>query len=84
MNRYSIFSLLRQGLKYHEGWSEAWRSPDPRKQYDVIIIGGGTWPGDRLLSGQGTWHPQRGGAGEGLDQRWQYRAQHHHRSDTGS
>ena len=41
MNRYSIFSLLRQALKYHEGWAEAWRSPDPQEQYDVIIIGGG-------------------------------------------
>jgi len=41
MNRYSVFTLLRQALKYHQGWAEAWRSPDPRKQYDVIIIGGG-------------------------------------------
>lgn len=41
MSRYSIYSLLRQALKHHQGWAEAWRSPAPREQYDVIIIGGG-------------------------------------------
>ncbi len=25
----------------HTGWQPAWRSPEPRKQYEVIIIGGG-------------------------------------------
>ncbi len=25
----------------HGGWQPAWRSPEPRKQYEVIIIGGG-------------------------------------------
>ena len=38
---YSVFSLARNAVTYHENWSEAWRSPIPRKQYDVIIIGGG-------------------------------------------
>jgi heterotetrameric sarcosine oxidase beta subunit len=41
MKRYSIFSLLRNALSYHENWTEAWRSPDPKPSYDVIIIGGG-------------------------------------------
>ena len=41
MKKYSIFTLARNALKYHEGWAEAWRSPSPKKQYDVIIIGGG-------------------------------------------
>jgi methylglutamate dehydrogenase subunit A len=39
--RYSIFSLARNAIGYHEGWSEAWRSPAPRPAYDVVIIGGG-------------------------------------------
>ena len=38
---YSIFSLARNALSHHENWSEAWRSPDPRPAYDVVIIGGG-------------------------------------------
>jgi len=38
---YSIFSLVRNALSYNQDWQEAWRSPDPRPEYDVIIIGGG-------------------------------------------
>ena len=40
-NKYSIFSLARNAITYHENWREAWRSPDPKKKYDVIVIGGG-------------------------------------------
>ncbi|MFQ5959695.1 MAG: sarcosine oxidase subunit beta family protein, partial [Alphaproteobacteria bacterium] len=39
--RYSIFSLLRNARDYHENWPRAWRSPDPKPEYDVVIIGGG-------------------------------------------
>jgi sarcosine oxidase subunit beta len=39
--RYSIWSLIRNALTYHEGWAQAWRSPEPKPAYDVIIIGGG-------------------------------------------
>ncbi|MDA0951501.1 MAG: sarcosine oxidase subunit beta family protein [Proteobacteria bacterium] len=39
--KYSIFSLLRQARDYHRGWPKAWRSPEPKPSYDVIIIGGG-------------------------------------------
>ena len=41
MQRYSIFSLLRNALNYHEQWQAAWRSPEPKPAYDVIIVGGG-------------------------------------------
>lgn len=41
MTRYSIFSLARNALTSHKNWTEAWRSPDPKPHYDVIIIGGG-------------------------------------------
>jgi sarcosine oxidase subunit beta len=41
MKKYSIFSLVRNALSYHENWQPAWRSPQPKKEYDVIIIGGG-------------------------------------------
>ncbi|MBM3600411.1 MAG: sarcosine oxidase subunit beta family protein [Alphaproteobacteria bacterium] len=39
--RYSIFSLLRNAATYHREWQAAWRSPDPKPAYDVIIVGGG-------------------------------------------
>jgi sarcosine oxidase subunit beta len=41
MSRYSIFSLLRNGLAYHEGWQRAWRSPEPKREYEVVIVGAG-------------------------------------------
>ena len=39
--RYSIFSLARNALSHHENWQEAWRSPQPQPEYDVVIVGGG-------------------------------------------
>ena len=38
---YSIFTLARNAASYHEKWSEAWRSPDPKPEYDAVIVGGG-------------------------------------------
>ena len=38
---YSIFSLVRNAIDYHQNWQKAWRNPDPKREYDVIIIGGG-------------------------------------------
>ena len=39
--RYSVFSLIGQAFKGHQGWPRAWRDPEPKPEYDVIIIGGG-------------------------------------------
>ena len=39
--RYSIFSLARNAMTGHQNWERAWRSPEPKKEYDVIIVGGG-------------------------------------------
>ena len=39
--KYSVFSLINNALSYHENWQPAWRSPEPKKEYDAIIIGGG-------------------------------------------
>ena len=41
MKRYSAFAIAREALRNHTGWERAWRSPEPRKQYDVIIVGAG-------------------------------------------
>ena len=40
-NRYSIFSLIKNALSYHENWQRAWKDPAPKKEYDAVIIGGG-------------------------------------------
>ena len=39
--RYSIWSLLKHAMGGHKGWERAWRDPEPKKSYDVVIIGGG-------------------------------------------
>lgn len=39
--RYSAFSLFKEGLAGQKGWEPAWRSPDPARSYDAIVIGGG-------------------------------------------
>ena len=41
MKRYSIFSILRNSMSYQEDWQHVWRSPEPKPEYDVVIIGGG-------------------------------------------
>ena len=39
--RYSALSVFLNGLRGNAGWSSAWRFPEPRPHYDVIIVGGG-------------------------------------------
>ncbi|MEM7722341.1 MAG: sarcosine oxidase subunit beta family protein [Pseudomonadota bacterium] len=39
--RYSGWQVLAQGLRGNTGWKPAWRDPDPKPDYDIIIIGGG-------------------------------------------
>ncbi|MFN3744801.1 MAG: sarcosine oxidase subunit beta family protein [Hyphomicrobiaceae bacterium] len=39
--RYSIFAVLREGLSGGRGWTPAWREPEPKAHYDVVIVGGG-------------------------------------------
>ncbi len=39
--RYSALNVFRQGLQGNLGWKPAWRNPQPKPRYDVIIIGGG-------------------------------------------
>ena len=41
MKGYSFLSLARQALGGHRGWPVVWRSPEPKKNYDVVIIGAG-------------------------------------------
>lgn len=41
MQKFSIWSLMRNSMSYHEGWEKQWRSPEPKREYDVVIIGAG-------------------------------------------
>jgi sarcosine oxidase subunit beta len=38
---YSIFSVIKEALNNHKGWGPAWRNPEPKAQYDILIVGGG-------------------------------------------
>ena len=39
--RFSGWRVLREGLSGNTGWTPHWRDPDPKPEYDVVIIGGG-------------------------------------------
>ena len=41
MTRYSALGLLRGVFNGQSHWQPAWRDPEPKANYDVIIIGGG-------------------------------------------
>jgi ribulose 1,5-bisphosphate synthetase/thiazole synthase len=41
MRKYSVFAVAREALRGHRGWEKQWNSPEPRAEYDVVIIGGG-------------------------------------------
>ena len=38
---YNAFQILKEGLTGNKGWRPVWRDPEPKSEYDVIIIGGG-------------------------------------------
>ena len=39
--RYSGLRVIGEGLFGNKGWRPAWRDPEPKSDYDAIIIGGG-------------------------------------------
>ncbi|MEM1200305.1 MAG: sarcosine oxidase subunit beta family protein [Pseudomonadota bacterium] len=41
MTHYSWFSVFSKALSGNKGWDRAWRDPEPKAAYDVIIVGGG-------------------------------------------
>ena len=41
MRKYSVFAIAREAMRGHKGWEEQWTSPEPRSEYDVIIVGAG-------------------------------------------
>jgi sarcosine oxidase subunit beta len=41
MAEYSALSLLRNAFSGNRDWKPAWRKPEPKPAYEVIVIGGG-------------------------------------------
>ncbi len=39
--RYSALKIITEALTGNKGWKPVWRDPDPKPEYDVVIIGGG-------------------------------------------
>ncbi|VAW12978.1 Sarcosine oxidase beta subunit [hydrothermal vent metagenome] len=39
--RYSAWKVFTQALAGNNGWTPAWRDPEPKSKYDAIIVGGG-------------------------------------------
>lgn len=39
--RYSGLRVFAEGLFGNRGWKPVWREPEPKSEYDVVIIGGG-------------------------------------------
>ena len=39
--RYSALTLALEGIRGQLGWRPAWRSPNPRPGYEVVVVGGG-------------------------------------------
>ena len=59
--KYSIFSVLREGLRGGKGWTPAWREPEPKPHYDIVIVGGG---GHGTILAQGAEADIFAGAGD--------------------
>jgi len=41
MTRFSAWNVFVNGLKGQTGWTRQWRDPEPKKHYDIAIVGGG-------------------------------------------
>jgi sarcosine oxidase subunit beta len=41
MRKYSAFAIAREALRGHRGWPQQWPSPEPKSEYDVVIVGAG-------------------------------------------
>lgn len=39
--RFSIFSVIGSALRGHSSMTPMWREPEPKPEYDVIVVGGG-------------------------------------------
>ena len=41
MTRYNAWNVFKNGLLGQHNWTRAWRDPEPKSAYDIVIVGGG-------------------------------------------
>ena len=41
MGKYSLLELVRHSFNHHEEWPRVWRNPQPKEEYEVVIVGAG-------------------------------------------
>jgi sarcosine oxidase, subunit beta len=41
MQRYSLLNVVRHALRGNRRWQPVWRDSEPRRSYDVVVVGGG-------------------------------------------
>ena len=41
MKRYSLSSIFTEAFRDNLGWEKAWTKSQPKKEYQIIIVGGG-------------------------------------------
>ncbi len=41
MSRYSAWAVFKNGLSGQKSWERAWRDPEPKTHYDIVIVGAG-------------------------------------------
>ena len=41
MRRFSFAALLAEAVNAHQGWGRQWRNPEPKKAYDIVVVGAG-------------------------------------------
>ena len=41
MTRFNAWNVFKNGFTGQKNWDRQWRDPEPKKEYDIIIVGGG-------------------------------------------
>ena len=41
MTRFNAWNVFKNGFTGQKNWDKQWRDPEPKKEYDIIIVGGG-------------------------------------------
>ena len=41
MTKFNAWNVFKNGLTGQKNWDRQWRDPEPKKEYDIIIVGGG-------------------------------------------
>ena len=41
MTRFNAWNVFKNGFTGQKNWDRQWRDPEPKKEYDIVIVGGG-------------------------------------------